>query len=103
MNEFGVLCELFRLTNNKRKVWCPDSKDKIADWLDLSIRTVYNIFNSLEERGYIERSVYGVKPTKFIYDLEELHTEITPFIKSKEVDIVSEKVKSLIKHKLLNQ
>ena len=93
LTEMAVLCDIVQMSQDKRLGnWCVKSKEKMADWFDLSPRTIYTILNSLEEKGYIERSQVGVRPTDFIYELEMCQEEIGVYVRSKNIEIISEKI-----------
>lgn len=75
---------------------CIKSKEKIADWLDLSRATVFNAIKTLEIKGYIERTNIGVRPTKFIYDLDLAQEEIGIYIQKGDLTFITKKVEILL-------
>lgn len=94
LSEMAVLCDVKQMSQSEKySYWCIKSKDKMAEWLDLSRATVFNALNSLEAKGYIERSPIGVRPTKFIFDLDCAQEEIGIYIKNNEFELISAKIK----------
>lgn len=92
--EMAVLCDIKQMSQSERySYWCVKSKDKMAEWFDLSRTTIFNALNSLEAKGYIERSQIGVRPTKFIIDLDCAQEEIGIYIKNNDVELISAKIK----------
>lgn len=97
LNEMAVLCDIKQMsTNPDFNFWCIKSKDKIAEWLDLSRSTVFNALQSLEHRGYIVRSEHGIRPSKFIYDLDSAQEEIGVYIKNNDAEMMSIKIVQIL-------
>ena len=68
--------EIYFLSHNIRfGGWCVASKKYIADFLDLSERTVFESIKTLEQKGYIEKNEYGKVRT-----LDEINETIKPLI-----------------------
>lgn len=93
----AVLCDIKKMSQNpKYGNWCVKSKDKIATWLDLSRATVFNAIKTLEDKGYIERSEMGLRPTAFIFQLDMASDEIGIYIKNDDLELISKKVSELL-------
>jgi len=57
-NEYVVLDHIYRLSNNtKYGGWCIASKEKIAEWNELSRPTVFRIIDTLLEKNLIEKDL----------------------------------------------
>jgi predicted transcriptional regulator len=96
LNEMAVLCDIVQMSQNpKYGHWCIKSKEKIAEWLNLSKDTVFRAINTLESKGYIEKGLTGVRPTRFIYDLSMAQEEIGIYIKSNDVELISMKMREI--------
>lgn len=55
MHEMAVLAEITNLSwNTKTGGWCVKSRASIAEYIDLSVRTVQEIMKTLYYKGYIE-------------------------------------------------
>jgi len=97
LNEMAVLCDIKHLSQNPKYGYqCIKSKDKIAEWLDLSRATVFNAISALETKGFIERTEIGIKPSQFIYNLDSCQEEIGIYIKSNDVEMISKRVSQLL-------
>jgi uncharacterized phage protein (TIGR02220 family) len=97
LNEMAVLCDIKQMSQNPEYGYtCIKSKDKIAEWLDLSRATVFNAIKALETRGYIERTDKGVRCTKFIYDLDMCQEEIGLYIQKGDLIFITKKVEQLL-------
>jgi GTP-sensing pleiotropic transcriptional regulator CodY len=97
LNEMAVLCDIKNMSKNPKFGYqCIKSKDKIADWLDLSRGTVFNALATLETKGYIERTQIGLKLTQFIHDLDSCQEEIGIYIETNNVSMISKKVGQLL-------
>ena len=93
----AVLCDIKQMSQNPEFGYnCIKSKDKIAEWLDLSRATVFNALKTLEDKGYIERTSVGVRPTKFIYDLDLCQDEIGIYIHRGDLKLITKKVELLL-------
>jgi len=93
----AVLCDIKHMSQNPKFGYqCVKTKDKIAEWLDLSRATVFNAISSLESRGYIERTAIGIKPSQFIFDLDSCQDEIGIYVKNGDVEMISKKVSELL-------
>lgn len=93
----AVLCDIVQMSQNPKYAYtCVKSKDKIAEWLDLSRATVFNILTTLETKGFIEKTEIGIKPTQFIINLNEAQEEIGIYIKSNDLELVSAKVRQVL-------
>jgi len=63
VNEYVLLDTVYHLSNNEKYGgWCIISKNKMADWLDISVETVYRMLKTLEEKELIKRD----EATKYI-------------------------------------
>ena len=97
LNEMAVLCDIKKMSKNPKFGYqCIKSKDKIADWLDLSRGTVFNALATLEAKGYIERTQIGLRLTQFIHDLDSCQEEIGIYIETNDVSMISKKVGQLL-------
>jgi uncharacterized phage protein (TIGR02220 family) len=97
LNEMAVLCDIKQMSQNPEYGYtCVKSKDKIAEWLDLSRATVFNAIKALELKGYVERNDIGVRPTQFIYDLDLAQDEIGIYIQKGDLTFITKKVESLL-------
>jgi biotin operon repressor len=97
LNEMAVLCDIKQMSQDpKYGFWCTKSKDKIGEWLDLSRATVFNCIKTLEEKGYLEKSNIGLRPSTFIYNLDLAQDEIGIYIKNNDVALISAKMKSIL-------
>ena len=93
----AVLCDIKNMSKNPKFGYqCIKSKEKIADWLDLSRGTVFNALSTLESKGYIERTQIGLKLTQFIHDLDSCQEEIGIYIETNDVSMISKKVGQLL-------
>jgi len=93
LNEMAVLCDIKQMSQNPKYGYqCVKSKDRIAEWLDLSRATVFNAINTLITKGFLERTAIGLKPTQFIFDLDSCQEEIGIYIKNNDVEMISKKV-----------
>lgn len=93
----AVLCDIKNMSKNPKFGYqCIKSKEKIADWLDLSRGTVFNALSTLESKGYIERTQIGLKLTQFIHDLDSCQEEIGIYIETNDVSMISKKVGELL-------
>ncbi len=97
LNEMAVLCNIKKLSQSPDfGFWCVKSKDKMAEWLDLSRATIFNSIKTLEEKGYIVKSEVGLRPSKFIYDLDLAEEEIAIYIKTNNVELISAKMHEIL-------
>lgn len=93
----AVLCDIKHMSQNPKYGYqCVKTKDKIAEWLDLSRATVFNAISALETRGFIERTAIGIKPSQFIYDLDSCQEEIGLYVKNGDVEMITKKVVQLL-------
>jgi biotin operon repressor len=97
LNEMAVLCDIFQMSQNpKYNYWCIKSKDKMAEWLDLSRDTVFRAIKTLKDKGYVISNEQGyLKCTEFIYDLEGAQEDIAIYIKSGETEVISAKMQEI--------
>lgn len=103
LNEMAVLCDIKNMSKNPKFGYqCIKSKEKIADWLDLSRGTVFNALSTLESKGYIERTQIGLKLTQFIHDLDSCQEEIGIYIETNDVSMISKKVGQLLDEQYKN-
>ena len=97
LNEMAVLCDIKQMSQEQKYGYtCIKSKDKIAEWLDLSRSTVFSIIDTLIKKGYIERNEIGLKPTSFIYQLDMCQEDIGLWLKSGGVELVTKKIQDLL-------
>lgn len=93
----AVLCDIKHMSQNPKYGYqCVKTKDKIAEWLDLSRATVFNAISALETKGYVERTAIGIKPSQFIFDLDSCQDEIGIYVKNGDVEMISKKVSELL-------
>jgi hypothetical protein len=98
LNEYGVLGEILTLSNNTiNNGWCWKSKKNIADSLDLSEKTIFNIINTLLQKGYIEKNELGfLKPSDFIREIDQA-SNFQIYIKTEKYQLASIKIEEEIK------
>jgi Fe2+ or Zn2+ uptake regulation protein len=94
----AVLCDIFQMSQNKKfDYWCIKSKEKMAEWLDLSSDTIYRAINTLKDKGYVESNSYGhLRCTQFIHNIESAQEEIAIYIKNNETEIFTAKMKEIV-------
>lgn len=71
MNECGVLHFILTHSQNDEYWECIMTREQMADILDLSVKTVFNILVALEAKGYITKNKKGLLPTKVIRKLDK--------------------------------
>jgi DNA-binding Lrp family transcriptional regulator len=104
LNEMAVLCDIKQMSQSpKLGFWCIKSKDKIGEWLDLSRATVFRAIDTLEKKGYLEKSEIGLRPSSLIYDLDLVQDEIAIYIKNNDLEIISAKIKEMRDYKSQNE
>ena len=98
LNEMAVLCDIFQMSQNpKYNFWCIKSKEKIAEWLDLSRDTVFRAIYTLKDKGYVVSNELGhLKCTQFIYELETSQEDIAIYIKNGETELISAKMQKIL-------
>lgn len=97
LNEMAVLCDIKQMSQEQKYGYtCIKSKEKIAEWLDLSRSTVFSIIDTLIKKGYIERNEIGLKPTSFIYQLDMCQDDIGLWLKSGGVELVTKKIQDIL-------
>lgn len=97
LNEMAVLCDIKQMSQNPKYGYqCIKSKDKMAEWLDLSRATVFNAISALEAKGFVERTQIGIRPSQFIYDLDSCQEEIGLYVKNNEIELITKKVAQLL-------
>jgi DNA-binding Lrp family transcriptional regulator len=97
LNEMAVLCDIVKMSNSpKYNFTCRKSKEKIADWLDLSRQTVHTIINTLKIKGYIISFDEGLRPSGLIYELNTASEEIGIYIKNGDIEMISKKISEII-------
>ena len=97
LNEMAVLCDIKKMSQNRKfDYWCIKSKDKIADWLDLSRATVFRAIDTLILKGYIEKSEKGLRLSTFASEIDLAQDEIGIYIKNNDVELISAKMKSIL-------
>jgi predicted transcriptional regulator len=98
LNEMAVLCDIFVLCQNPRYgYWCVKSKDKIAEWLDLSRDTVYRAIGSLKKKGYITGNEQGhLRCSQYIFDIETAQEEIAILIRNNETELITAKMSKML-------
>lgn len=96
LNEMAVLCDIKKMSQNPEFGYqCIKSKDKIAEWLDVSRATVFNAIKTLESKGLIIRTEAGLKPTQLIYNMDTSE-EIGLYIKNNDLEMITSKIKTLL-------
>ena len=97
LNEMAVLCDIKQMSQEQKFGYtCIKSKDKIAEWLDLSRSTVFTIIDALIKKGYIEKNEIGLKPTSFIYQLDMCQEDIGLWLKNGGVELVTKKIQDIL-------
>ena len=97
LNEMAVLCDIKQMSQEQKYGYtCIKSKDKIAEWLDLSRTTVFTIIDTLINKGLIEKNEIGLKPTSFVYQLDMCQEEIGLWLKNGGVELVAKKIQDLL-------
>jgi DNA-binding PadR family transcriptional regulator len=98
LNEMAVLCDIYQMSQNPNYgYWCVKSKEKMAEWLDLSRDTIYRAISSLKQKGYIMSNEQGnLKCTQFIYNIETAQEEIAIWIKSNDTELISAKMSEML-------
>jgi predicted transcriptional regulator len=97
LNEMAILCDIKKMSQNPSfGYWCIKSKDKIADWLDLSRTTVFSGINTLIKKGLIERSEFGLRPSKVIYMLDMAQEDIGLLIKNNDIELITKKIQEVV-------
>jgi hypothetical protein len=109
LNEMAVLVEIHTLSNNtKFSGFCIKSKKNIADTLDISEKTVFNIINTLIEKEYIDKDneTGYLKPSEFIREIDQsndyailIQTENYAVATSNFSKIIEDKYNSFIQQK----
>jgi hypothetical protein len=93
----AVLCDIKQMSQEQKYGYtCIKSKDKIAEWLDLSRSTVFTILETLIKKGYIEKNEIGLKPTSFIYQLDMCQEDIGLWLKNGGVELVTKKIQDIL-------
>lgn len=93
----AILCDIKKMSQNPSfGYWCIKSKDKIADWLDLSRTTVFSGINTLIKKGLIERSEFGLRPSKVIYMLDMAQEDIGLLIKNNDIELITKKIQEVV-------
>lgn len=101
LNEMAVLVDIFKLSGNPRFGYkCVKSKNKMAEWLDLSEDTIFRAISTLERKEYVKRISGGIRPTQFIHDIELCQEELAIYIKSDDTELFTAKMSELSKGKL---
>lgn len=96
LNEMAVLCDIKQMSQDQKYGYtCIKSKDKIAEWLDLSRSTVFTIIDTLISKGLIEKNEIGLKPTTLIYQLDMCQEDIGLWLKNGGVELVTKKIQDL--------
>jgi hypothetical protein len=97
LNEMAVLCDIKQMSQEQKFGYtCIKSKDKIADWLDLSRTTVFTIIDTLIKKGLIEKNEIGLKPTSFVYQLDMCQEDIGLWLKNGGVELVTKKIQDIL-------
>ena len=97
LNEMAVLCDIKQMSQEQKFGYtCIKSKDKIADWLDLSRTTVFTIIDTLLKKGLIEKNEIGLKPTSFVYQLDMCQEDIGLWLKNGGVELVTKKIQDIL-------
>lgn len=97
LNEMAVLCDIKQMSQEQKFGYtCVKSKDKIAEWLDLSRTTVFTIIDTLITKGLIEKNEIGLKPTSLVYQLDMCQEDIGLWLKSGGVELVTKKIQDIL-------
>lgn len=97
LNEMAVLCDIKQMSQEQKYGYtCIKSKDKIAEWLDLSRTTVFTIIDTLITKGLVEKNEIGLKPTSFVYQLDMCQEEVGLWLKSGGVELVTKRIQDLL-------
>ncbi len=95
LTEMAVLCQVLKLTTPKYGYWCIQSKQNMANYLDVSADTVFRALNALEMKGLIEKSNERFwRPTNLTYNLNSAQ-DISILIQSNDIELISIRVKEL--------
>lgn len=96
LNEMAVLCDIKQMSQNPEFGYtCIKSKDKIADWLDLSRSTVFLIIETLLKKGLIEKNEIGLKPSKQLLLLDMAQEDIGLWLKNGEMELITKKIQDI--------
>ena len=96
LNEMAVLCDIKQMSQEPKFGYtCIKSKEKIAEWLDLSRTTVFTIIDSLIKKGLVEKNEIGLKPTEFVYKLDMCQEDIGLWLKNGNVELVTKKIQDI--------
>jgi len=97
LNEMAVLCDIKQMSQEPKFGYtCIKSKEKIAEWLDLSRTTVFTIIDTLIKKGLIEKNEIGLKPTELVYKLDMCQEDIGLWLKNGNVEIVTKKIQDIL-------
>jgi len=96
LNEMAVLCDIKQMSQNPEYGYtCIKSKEKIADWLDLSRSTVFLIIETLLKKGLIEKNEIGLKPSKQLLMLDMAQEDIGLWVKNGEMELITKKIQDV--------
>lgn len=96
LNEMAVLCDIKQMSQNPEFGYtCIKSKEKIADWLDLSRSTVFLIIETLLKKGLIEKNEIGIKPSKQLLMLDMAQEDIGLWLKNGEMELITKKIQDI--------
>lgn len=98
LNEWAVLCDIKDMSQNQKyNYWCIKSKSRIADWLDLSERTVFNAIETLFLKNLIQKNELGyLKISQMLMDMCSTQDGIGIYIKGDDFELISARVKSYV-------
>jgi hypothetical protein len=97
LNEMAVLCDIKQMSQNPEYGYtCIKSKEKIADWLDLSRTTVFTIIDTLIKKGLIEKNEIGLKPSELVYKLDMCQEDIGLWLKNGTIELVTKKIQDIL-------
>jgi len=95
----AVLCDIKQMSQNPEYGYtCIKSKEKIAEWLDLSRTTVFTIIDTLIKKGLIEKNEIGLKPTELVYKLDMCQEDIGLWLKNGTVELATKKIQDILTH-----
>lgn len=96
LNEMAVLCDIKQMSQNPEFGYtCIKSKDKIAEWLDLSRSTVFLIIETLLKKGLIEKNEIGLKPSKQLLMLDMAQEDIGLWLKNGDMELITKKIQDV--------
>jgi DNA-binding PadR family transcriptional regulator len=97
----AVLCDVEVMSRNTiYGGWCIKSKDKMAEWLDLSRDTIFRSLKALLDKGYLDKNeeINGYRPSAYIYQIMNCQ-EIAVLLRNKDFSLISANFNELVGNK----